>query len=98
MIMYFKYLNKIMFNILYCLCPFSIGDLNMPVNELIRLVRLYSSQWEQKSTALKKLHQDYESKKSQVNIAIKRLQMIDGQVIMEKEGCWCWCLYIYLTI
>jgi hypothetical protein len=52
----------------------------MPINELIRLVRTYSTPWEEKSAALKKLHDDYESKKSQLAIAIKRLQLVDEHV------------------
>ena len=52
----------------------------MPINELVRLVRLYSTPWEEKSAALQKLHEDYESKKSQLNIAVKRLEMIDAHV------------------
>ena len=58
----------------------SISDMHMPVNELVRLVRLYSTPWEEKSTALKKLHEDYEAKKTQLNIALKRLEMIDAYV------------------
>lgn len=56
----------------------SISDLNMPVNELVRLVRVYSTPWEEKSAALKKLHEDYEIKQRQLNIAIKRLQLVDA--------------------
>ncbi|XP_005097136.1 uncharacterized protein LOC101862724 isoform X2 [Aplysia californica] len=56
----------------------SISDLGMPVGELVRLVRVYSTPWEEKSTALKKLHEDYESKQRQLNIAIKRLQLVDS--------------------
>ena len=52
----------------------------MPVNEMLRLVRIYSTPWEEKSAALKKLHEDYETKKSQLNIAVKRLQLIDAHV------------------
>ena len=52
----------------------------MPVGELVRLVRVYSTPWEEKSTALKKLHEDYESKQRQLNIAIKRLQLVDSHV------------------
>lgn len=59
---------------------FSISDLNMTVNELVRLVRLFSTPWEEKSAALKKLHEDYESKQRQLNIAIKRLQLVDAHV------------------
>ncbi|KAK7503175.1 hypothetical protein BaRGS_00005440 [Batillaria attramentaria] len=53
----------------------SVSDLSMPANELVRLVRVYSTPWEEKSAALKKLHEDYESKQRQLNIAIKRLQL-----------------------
>ncbi|XP_071114202.1 uncharacterized protein [Haliotis cracherodii] len=56
----------------------SISDMNMPMNELVRLVRVYSTPWEEKSAALKKLHEDYESKQRQLNIAIKRLQLVDA--------------------
>ncbi|XP_053396911.1 uncharacterized protein LOC123552816 isoform X2 [Mercenaria mercenaria] len=56
----------------------SVSDLNMPVNELLRLVRVYSTPWEEKSAALKKLHEDYEAKQRQLNIAIKRLQLVDA--------------------
>ena len=58
----------------------SVSDLNMPVNELVRLVRVYSTPWEEKSAALKKLHEDYESKQRQLNIAVKRLQLVDAHV------------------
>lgn len=56
----------------------SVSDLGMPANELIRLVRVYSTPWEEKSAALKKLHESYESKQRQLNIAIKRLQLVDA--------------------
>ncbi|XP_076445536.1 uncharacterized protein LOC143283248 [Babylonia areolata] len=56
----------------------SVSDLSMPVNELVRLVRVYSTPWEEKSAALKKLHEDYEGKQRQLNIAIKRLQLVDA--------------------
>ncbi|XP_077994799.1 uncharacterized protein LOC144448429 [Glandiceps talaboti] len=55
----------------------STTDLNTPVTELVRLVKVYSVPWEEKSAALKKLHSDYESKHKQLNIAIRRLQLID---------------------
>ena len=38
----------------------SASDLSVPINELVRLVKLYSAPWETKSAALKKLHEDYE--------------------------------------
>ena len=54
--------------------------MNMPASELVRLVHIYSTPWEEKSAALKKLHDDYNSKKAQLNIALKKLEMIDAQV------------------
>ncbi|XP_041354259.1 uncharacterized protein LOC121372068 [Gigantopelta aegis] len=56
----------------------SMSDMSHPVNELIRMVRVYSTPWEAKSAALKKLHENYESKQRQLNIAIKRLQLVDA--------------------
>ena len=41
-----------------CLC--SSSDLSVPITELVRMVKLYSTPWETKSAALKKLHEDYE--------------------------------------
>lgn len=61
----------------------------MPVNELVRLVRVYSTPWEEKSAALKKLHEDYENKQRQLNIAVKRLQLVDAHV-----RCVCFKNYI----
>ncbi|XP_006816176.1 uncharacterized protein LOC100378962 [Saccoglossus kowalevskii] len=55
----------------------STTDLNTPVSEMVRLVKVYSVPWEEKSAALKKLHSDYESKHKQLNIAVRRLQLID---------------------
>eukprot|EP00057_Strongylocentrotus_purpuratus_P003170 XP_003726083.1 PREDICTED: uncharacterized protein LOC100892708 [Strongylocentrotus purpuratus] len=57
----------------------STNDLQTPVNELVRLVRVFSVSWEEKSAALKKLHNDYESKHKQLNIAVRRLQLLDAQ-------------------
>ncbi|CAK8683988.1 unnamed protein product [Clavelina lepadiformis] len=56
----------------------SITDLHTPIQELTRLVNIYSIPWEQRSEALKKLHNDYESKQRQLNIAIRKLQLIDA--------------------
>lgn len=73
------------------LSVFSVSDLNMPVNELVRLVHVYSTPWEEKSTALKKLHDDYESKQRQLNIAIKRLQLVDAHVSQMYSNSKCSC-------
>ena len=58
----------------------------MPLSELVRLVRVYSQPWDEKSKSLKKLHDDYESKKSQLAIAIKRLQLLDAHVRRKALG------------
>ena len=63
-----------------CFIFCSMGDMQNPVNELLRMVRLYSTPWEEKSAALKKLHEDYNSKKEQLNFAVKKLQLIDAHV------------------
>lgn len=65
----------------------------MPVNELVRLVRVYSTPWEEKSAALKKLHEDYENKQRQLNIAVKRLQLVDAHV-----GCVCLKNYVVIYL
>ncbi|XP_071943161.1 uncharacterized protein [Antedon mediterranea] len=57
----------------------STSDMYTPITELVRMVRVYSVPWEEKSLALKKLHTDYETKHKQLNIAIRRLQLLDMQ-------------------
>eukprot|EP00117_Sycon_ciliatum_P022830 scpid86120/ scgid19576/ len=51
------------------------SDANTPMLELLRLVKLYSADWEKQSAALKKLHADNESKQRQLNIALRRIEM-----------------------
>ena len=34
--------------------------LSVPITEFVMMVKLYSTPWETKSAALKKLHEDYE--------------------------------------
>jgi len=64
----------------------SMSDLSVPTGEMTRLVRLYAVPWENKSKALKKLHQDYESKQHKLEIALRRLELIGVQTMrMEKE-------------
>lgn len=63
----------------YCIC-FSISDLHMPTNELIRMVRVYSTPWEEKSAALQKLHEDHETKVGQLNVALRQLCLQETEV------------------
>ncbi|XP_028392726.1 uncharacterized protein LOC114517064 isoform X2 [Dendronephthya gigantea] len=54
----------------------SASDLRAPTSELIRLVRLYSAQWEAKSSIFQKIHDDYESKQRRLDIALKKLELV----------------------
>ncbi|CAB3979253.1 Hypothetical predicted protein, partial [Paramuricea clavata] len=64
----------------------SASDLSTPTSELVRLVRLYSAQWEAKSNILKKIHDDYESKQRRLDIALKKLELVGvASERMEKE-------------
>ncbi|PAA48679.1 hypothetical protein BOX15_Mlig031519g3, partial [Macrostomum lignano] len=58
----------------------SYSDLQFPLWELLRLVRVYSSPWEEKKAALQKMHEDYARKKSQLEIALRRLTTQDAEV------------------
>ncbi len=53
----------------------NFSDMNTPVYELLRLVKIYSASWEKNSAIFKKLNDMYENKKQMLNIAIKRLAM-----------------------
>ena len=65
----------------------SASDLSTPTNELVRLVRLYSIQWETKSNILKKIHDDYESKQTRLDIALKKLELVGvASERIEKEN------------
>jgi len=55
----------------------NFSDLNTPVCEMLRLVKIFSATWEKNSAVLKKLHDMYETKKNLLNIAIKRLALVD---------------------
>lgn len=64
----------------------AFSDLNTPVNELVRLTRIYSLPWDHNSIALRKLHEMYETKKQMLNIAIKRLTLVDKKTkLFEKD-------------
>jgi hypothetical protein len=55
----------------------TFSDLNTSVNEMLRLVKIYSAPWEKNGAVLKKIHEMYENKKQMLNIAIKRLAAVD---------------------
>ncbi|CAM4862893.1 unnamed protein product [Rotaria socialis] len=52
----------------------------IPINELVRLVQLYSQPFDMKSIALKKLYENNEMKKRMLNIALQRLTTMEHQV------------------
>ncbi|XP_015779569.1 PREDICTED: uncharacterized protein LOC107357443 [Acropora digitifera] len=62
----------------------SSSDLSVPITELVRMVKLYSTPWETKSASLKKLHDDYENKQRQLNVALQKLVLVGIQV---RENC-----------
>ncbi|XP_074624211.1 uncharacterized protein LOC141882156 [Acropora palmata] len=57
----------------------SSSDLSVPITELVRMVKLYSTPWETKSASLKKLHDDYENKQRQLNVALQKLVLVGIQ-------------------
>lgn len=57
----------------------SSSDLSVPITELLRMVKLYSTPWETKSASLKKLHDDYENKQRQLNVALQKLVLVGIQ-------------------
>ncbi len=59
--------------------------MHMVVVELVRLVQLYSSSWEDKCVILGKLHENYESTKMQLAIAVRRLEMLDAHVSLSSD-------------
>lgn len=64
----------------------SLSDLNTPVVEMLRLIKIYSASWEKNSALLKKLNDMYETKKLMLNIAIKRLTLVDKSTdLFQKE-------------
>ncbi|XP_030057018.1 uncharacterized protein LOC115468960 [Microcaecilia unicolor] len=56
-----------------------VSDLSVLSMELVRLVQLYSTPWEKKKEILAKLHSNYERKKNQLSVAIRRLQLLEGR-------------------
>ena len=55
----------------------TFSDLNISVSEMLRLVKIFSAPWEKNSAVLKKIQDMYENKKIMLNIAIKRLALVD---------------------
>lgn len=55
------------------------------MGELTRLARLHSAPWEEKGEVLKRLRTDYESMQRQLNIALRKIEM------MAAEVCVCVC-------
>ena len=55
----------------------AFSNLNTPVYEMLRLVKIFSAGWEKNAALLKKISDLHESKKQLLNIAIKRLANVD---------------------
>jgi hypothetical protein len=52
----------------------------IPINELVRLVQLYSQSFDMKSVALKKLYDNNEMKKRMLNIALQKLTTMESTI------------------
>ena len=50
------------------------------MNELVRMVGLYSVAWEEKSEGLKQRQQEQESLKRKLGIALKKIEMMAAEV------------------
>eukprot|EP00042_Codosiga_hollandica_P039020 m.324274 g.324274 ORF g.324274 m.324274 type:complete len:869 (+) comp55537_c0_seq1:88-2694(+) len=48
-------------------------DLQVPLVELVRLVKLFAQPWQRKSIALQRLNDDYDHNKRQLDLALKRV-------------------------
>lgn len=55
----------------------TFSDLNTPVNEMLRLVTIFSASWEKNNQLLKNITDLHENKKQLLNNAIKRLANVD---------------------
>lgn len=62
---------------------YSFADVNVLVNEVVKLIQQYSSPWDEKSEVLKRLRNDYKRKQDQLLIAIKQLEMAAMQVCVK---------------
>jgi len=52
----------------------------IPINELVRLVQLYSQSFDMKSVTLKKLYDNNEMKKRMLNIALQKLTSMESTI------------------
>jgi hypothetical protein len=57
----------------------------IPFDELIRLVRLYSEPWDMKCTVLKRLYDSNEIKKRMLHLAIQRLVSVEHVMQQQQE-------------
>ncbi|KAM4723132.1 uncharacterized protein WCC33_009357 [Rhinophrynus dorsalis] len=57
----------------------SLSDLYVPSTELVRLVRVFGTQWEQKRLLLNQLQQDHERLQRLLSLALKRVQRLEAQ-------------------
>ena len=58
----------------------SFSDLCVPVGELTRLVKLHSAHLEEAAEPMKRLQECYAQKQNQLNIALRRIEMMATEV------------------
>ncbi|XP_075423103.1 uncharacterized protein LOC142464007 [Ascaphus truei] len=57
----------------------SLLDLTVPSRELVRLVRVFGPQWEQKLVILKQLQGEHERLQRLLSLALRRVQILEAQ-------------------
>ncbi|KAM4617854.1 uncharacterized protein O3C94_021739 [Discoglossus pictus] len=57
----------------------SLADLYTPSTELVRLVRVFGPQWEQKLVILKQLQEEHERLQRLLSLALRRVQISEAQ-------------------
>lgn len=55
----------------------AFSDLNPPVNELLRLTKLYASPWNKQTAVMQRLYRENEQKRGLLNVAIRRLAIAE---------------------
>ncbi|XP_018420667.1 PREDICTED: uncharacterized protein LOC108794166 [Nanorana parkeri] len=64
----------------------SLTDLYVPSTELVRLVRVFGPQWEQKRMILKQLQEEHERLQRLLSLALQRVQHLETQLHRDSES------------
>lgn len=64
----------------------SLTDLYVPSTELVRLVRVFGPQWEQKQLILKQVQEEHERLQRLLSLALQRIQHLETQLHRDSES------------